>query len=136
MRRRNNRRMLCLNRCDLLSHPNGLRFLRGDHMEMPAVALVEPDRPTAERYESLIRIANSIRSQREPQELFGILVHELSQVVQFDGIAQFDESANKINWHLGSGCRGRAHSPSEVDREGTLAAWVYRHQETVVVGTL
>src|SRR6185295_11400456 len=72
----------------------------GDHMEIAAVARAEPDRSTGERYESLIRIANAIRAQKEPQELFGILVHELSQVIQFDGIAQFDESSHKINWHL------------------------------------
>jgi formate hydrogenlyase transcriptional activator len=105
-------------------------------MEMPAVALAKPDRSTAERYESLIRIANSIRAQKEPQELFGILVRELSQVIQFDGIAQFDESSHKINWHLGIACRNREHGPSEIDHNETLPAWVYRNQETVVLGTL
>jgi formate hydrogenlyase transcriptional activator len=103
---------------------------------MLAVALAEPERSTAERYESLIRIANSIRAQQDPQELFGVLVHELSQVIQFDGIAQFDESSNKINWHLGVGCRKRDHGPSEIGREETLASWVYRHQETVVLASL
>jgi formate hydrogenlyase transcriptional activator len=105
-------------------------------MEMLAVAPAEPERSTAERYESLIRISNSIRAQQDPQELFGILVHELSQVIQFDGIAQFDESSNKISWHLGGGCRKRDHGPSEIGREETLASWVYRHQDTVVLGTL
>jgi formate hydrogenlyase transcriptional activator len=105
-------------------------------MQMPAPARTVPYRSTAERYESLIRIANSIRARKEPRELFGILVDELSQVVQFDGIAQFDESANKIHWHLGVECRKPEHGPSESDRENTLAAWVYRHQETVVLGTL
>ena len=105
-------------------------------METVALARVESGRSTADRYESLIRIANSIRAQKEPQELFGILVHELSQVIQFDGIAQYDESSNKINWHLGAGCRKREHGPSDIDREATLAAWVYRHQETVVLDTL
>ncbi len=105
-------------------------------MEMPAVALAEPDRSTAERYESLIRIANSIRAQKEPQELFGILVHELSQVIQFDGIAQFDESSHQITWHLGIACRNREHCPSEIDHKETLPAWVFRNQETVVLGTL
>jgi formate hydrogenlyase transcriptional activator len=103
-------------------------------MEMSVVAA--PDPSTAERYESLIRIANSIRAGKEPGELFGILAHELSKVVPFDGIAQFDEASNKVNWHLGTGCRKRDHNPGEIDREETLAAWVYRHQETVVVGTL
>src|SRR6516225_12429636 len=103
---------------------------------MLEVARAEPEQSTAERYESLIRIANSIRAQQDPQELFGALVHELSQVIQFDGIAQFDESSNKINWHLGGGCRKRDHGPSETGREETLASWVYRHQETVVLASL
>src|SRR5579871_4496986 len=105
-------------------------------MAISAFARMEPDRSTADRYEALIRIANSIRAQRDPKELFGILVHELSQVIQFDGIAQFDELSNKINWHLGGGCSRPHHSPSEVEREETLAAWVYRQQEIVVMGTL
>lgn len=103
---------------------------------MLEVAHAEPEQSTAKRYESLIRIANSIRAQQDPQELFGVLVHELSQVIQFDGIAQFDESSNKINWHLGGGCRQRDHGPSETDREESLASWVYRHQETVVLASL
>jgi formate hydrogenlyase transcriptional activator len=84
----------------------------------------------------LIRVANSIRAQQDPQGLFGVLVHELSQVIQFDGIAQFDESSNKINWHLGAGCRKRDRGPSEIEREETLASWVYRYQEVLVLGSL
>ena len=105
-------------------------------MAISALARMEPDRSTADRYESLIRIANSIRARKEPQELFGILVHELSQAIQFDGIAQFDELSNKINWHFGISCRNRDHGPSEVNRDETIAAWVYRSQEILVIGTL
>jgi formate hydrogenlyase transcriptional activator len=100
------------------------------------MAPISPERSTAERYEALIRIANSIRARTEPRELFEILAHELSQVIQFDGIAQFDEQANKVNWHLGTGCQKGNRNPSEINREETLAAWVYRHQENVVLGTL
>ena len=57
---------------------------------------IELDRSTVARYESLIRIAASIRAQKEPQDLFGILVQELGQVVQFDAIAQYDEESNKV----------------------------------------
>ena len=65
----------------------------------------ESHQSTAARYESLIRIAASVRAQNEPQELFGLLIEELGQVIQFDAIAQFDESSNKIHWHMCSGCR-------------------------------
>ena len=86
------------------------------------------DRSTAARYESLIRIAASVRSQKDPKELFGLLVDELRQVVQFDGIAQYDEGSNKVHWHLCSGCRKPDYSPSEIDKEETLAAWVFQNQ--------
>jgi len=94
------------------------------------------DRSTAARYESLIRIAASVRSQKDPKELFGLLVDELRQVVQFDGIAQYDEGSNKVHWHLCSGCRKPDYSPSEIDKEETLAAWVFQNQETVALGNL
>jgi formate hydrogenlyase transcriptional activator len=105
-------------------------------MQMMAVARVEPDRSTADRYEALIRIANSIRSRTEPQELFNILVQELSRVIPFDGIAQFDEESNKVNWHFGGECQPCHRSPAEVEREETIASWVFRNQETLVLGTL
>src|ERR1051325_11985065 len=82
-------------------------------MLAPATAATLPDGSTAERYESLIRIANSIRARKEPRELFGLLVQELSRVIQFDAIAQFDEASNKIDWHLGGGCRKPAQGRSE-----------------------
>jgi len=96
----------------------------------------ESDQSTAAKYESLIRIAASIRARKEPRDLFEILIQELGQVVQFDAIAQYDESSNKVHWHMCSGCRKPNYSPSEIDKEETLAAWVYRHQEPVALGDL
>src|SRR5262245_61816376 len=100
------------------------------------IAVAQPDQSTAERYEALIRIANSIRAQKDPRELFGTLVHELGRVIQLDAIAQFDEASNKVDWHLGVGCHKPEHSPSEIDREETIAAWVFRCQEIVAIGSL
>src|SRR5258706_9564190 len=88
------------------------------------------------RYESLIRIAASVRSQKEPQDLFGILIQELGQVVQFDAIAQFHESSNKVQWHMCTACRRPDSTPSEIDKEETLPAWVYQHQKTVAIPDL
>jgi formate hydrogenlyase transcriptional activator len=105
-------------------------------MPTSAMALVKSDQSTADRYESLIRIAESIRALSDPQELFGVLVHELGQVLQFDGIARFDEASNKVDFYLCPGCRKPEDCPAEPDKEGNLAAWVYEHQETVVLGTL
>jgi len=96
----------------------------------------ESHQSTAARYESLIRIAAAVRSQQDPQDLFGLLVEELGQVVQFDAIAQYDEGSNKVHWHMCSGCRRPQYLPSDITKEETLAAWVYRHQEVVVLPDL
>ena len=68
--------------------------------------------------------------------MFGVLVHELGQVLQFDAIAQFDEWSAKVAIHLGPGCLDTEHCPGEIAKEETVAAWVYEHQETLVLGTL
>jgi len=96
----------------------------------------ESDQSTAARYESLIRIATAVRSQKAAQDLFALLVEELGQVIQFDAIAQYDESSNKIHWHMCAGCRKPASTPHEVDKEETLAAWVFQHQEAVTIQSL
>ena len=98
---------------------------------MGMAAVVGPDR-SVERYEALIRISNSIRARHEPRDLFDILVQELRQVIPFDAIAQFDESSNKVHWHLGPGCQ-HGECP-EAETSEPLPQWVYRTQETVVLG--
>jgi len=100
---------------------------------MPSPALDTPSRSSAfTRYESLIRLSESIRTQREPKELFRLLVSELCKVVQFDAIAQFDEAANKIDWHLCDRCPNSC-SAAELPKEETLAWWVYQHQQSLVI---
>ena len=105
-------------------------------MSSSAIAITESDQVTAERYESLIRIAASIRAQKDPKELFGTLAHELGKVLPFDGMAQYDEASNKVAWHMCAGCRKADYIPDQVDQDDTIAAWVYEHQETVVLGNL
>src|SRR6185312_1438241 len=100
------------------------------------VSETESQHSTAARYESSIRIAASVRAQKEPQDLFRLLIEELGQVIQFDAIAQYDESSNKVSWHMCSGCRKPSSLPSDLDKEETLAAWIHRNQETVVLPNL
>jgi formate hydrogenlyase transcriptional activator len=95
----------------------------------------QTDQSVAERYEALLRISNLIRARLESESLFDILAHELGQVVPFDAIAQFDESANKVNWYLGPACHDQGQRPCEDDCE-SLPAWVYRNQESVVLNTV
>jgi formate hydrogenlyase transcriptional activator len=87
------------------------------------------------RYEVLVRISNSIRARKEPQDLFEVLVNELRKVIPFDAVAQFDESAHKVHWHLGPACQKREGCPSEAETGETLPHFVYRTQETVFLGT-
>src|SRR5579883_3453911 len=100
---------------------------------MVAVQIAEADSSTAARYEALIRISNSIRARKEPRDLFEILVQELRKVISFDAIAQFDESSNKINWHLGPSCHDRDGCPDDLERGESLPRMVFRTQETVVL---
>ncbi len=103
-------------------------------LSMSSVALqVQSEDLVTARYESLIRLAESIRAQHDPSGLFCILVHELQQVVQFDGIAQFDEAANKINWHFCQQCEEPSIPPAAVPKEESIAWWVYQHQCALVV---
>ncbi len=94
------------------------------------------DQSTAQRYESLIRIADSIRAQTDPGALFGILVKELGHVIQFDAIARFDEASNKIDWYICPWCIKPQETPWETNKDETIAAWVYEHQEPLVLGSL
>src|SRR5580698_1525076 len=85
------------------------------------------------RYRSLIRIAQAIRGHRNPKELFELLTVELRDVLPFDGIAQFDESANKIHWNH---CREKdpRHNPApRLEPEDTLGWWVFQQQKPLVV---
>lgn len=99
---------------------------------MPAATLAAMEESTAERYEALMRISNSIRSRKEPEDLFDLLVVELEKVIPFDGIAQFDESSNKIRWHLGPACNNTGHHSADADDE-TLPGFVFRTQESVIL---
>ena len=100
---------------------------------MGMAAVAERER-SVERYEALIRISNSIRARHEPRDLFDILVEELTHVIPFDAIAQFDESSNKVHWHLGPACQHGECPEPEISE--SLPQWVYRMQETVLLGTL
>jgi formate hydrogenlyase transcriptional activator len=107
-------------------------------MQAMMVKELEPEMPAGEsiaaRYQSLIRLAESIRAQRDPQELFNLLVCELCRVVQFDAIAQYDEAANKVNLHYGWKCGQPEHGTrSELAKEETLAWWVHHHQQPVLI---
>ena len=85
------------------------------------------------RYESLIRLAEAIRTHQHPDDLFQVLVRELGNVVRFDAIAQYDEALHKVNWHLGEQCNPAAAPSRDLQKEETIAWWVQHHQQPVVI---
>src|SRR5882762_9638333 len=93
----------------------------------------ETEKLPAARYESLIRLAEAIRTEQLPQELFHVLVRELGNVVRFDAVAQYDEALNKVNWYLGELCNPAAKPSRELEKEETIAWWVQHHQEVLVI---
>src|ERR1700761_1287820 len=101
--------------------------IRPSAMEAEAVDLVSL------RYEALIRLADSIRAQRDSNELFCILVQELSAVIPFDAVAQFDQDSNKVNWYFCEECKRPSVSPAEFPKEESIPWWVYERQRPVVI---
>jgi formate hydrogenlyase transcriptional activator len=91
------------------------------------------DQSVGARYEALIRLADSIRAQHEPNALFRELVDELSPVISFDAIAQYDESSEKVNWHLCESLQQPRTPPSDVQNDETLASWVSENQQVAVI---
>ncbi len=94
---------------------------------------VHSEQSVGARYESLIRLAASIRAQHDTKALFRALVNELRPVIPFDAIAQYDESARKVDWHLCDSCPRPTPHPSEIPLEGTLPWWVAENQQAAVI---
>ena len=87
----------------------------------------------ASRYESMIRLAEAIRSQRDQKDLFQLLAGELRQVVPFDVMAQCDHAGNKVNWHFSEAYDSEKGQVSDIPKEETVAWWVDRTQQPVVL---
>jgi formate hydrogenlyase transcriptional activator len=85
------------------------------------------------RYESLIRLAEAIRSHRDPNDLFQLLANELRHVVAFDAMAQCDHAGNKVRWHFCEELDSRVSRVSDIPKEETVGWWVHHTQEAVVL---
>ncbi len=96
-------------------------------MPVRAAETLEP------QYESLIRLAEVIRSHPDQRDLFQLLADELRQVVPFDAICQVDHAGNKVNWHFSEACDSSASGMSEIPKEETVGWWVDRAQQAVVL---
>jgi formate hydrogenlyase transcriptional activator len=101
---------------------------------MVDAVLENEDAAPAARYESLIRLAEAIRSGAGVDNLFGLLVEHLRGVVPFDAIAQFDETSTKVNWHNERPTGGPQPCPLQgADSSDTVAGWVHERQEPLVI---
>src|SRR5713101_2152864 len=87
----------------------------------------------APRYESLMRLAEAIRSHRDQKDLFQLLADELRQVVPFDVMAQCDPAGNKVNWHFSEAYDSEKCVVSDIPKEETVHWWVHRSQQPVVL---
>jgi formate hydrogenlyase transcriptional activator len=87
----------------------------------------------APRYESLIRLAEAIRSHRDQKDLFQLLADELRQVVPFDAMSQIDPTGNKVNWRFSEAYDSRLSRVSDIPKEETVAWWVHRTQQPLVI---
>jgi formate hydrogenlyase transcriptional activator len=87
----------------------------------------------ASRYESMIRLAEAIRSHRDQKDLFHLLVNELRHVVPFDAMAQKDHAGNRINWHFSEAYESGISRVSDIPNEESVAWWVDRNQQPVVL---
>src|SRR6202043_2054161 len=85
------------------------------------------------RYESLIRLAEAIRSHRDQKDLFQFLAEELRQVVPFDALSQCDHAGNKVNWHLSEDYESRSSRFPHIPKEETVGWWVDQTQEPLVL---
>jgi formate hydrogenlyase transcriptional activator len=103
---------------------------------MNASTQTRPEALSAARYEALVRLARAISAHRDPEDLFCLLATELRRVVKFDaiGVAQYDEAANRVYWHLAERCSEPGFGlPSDVAPEETVTSWVYQHQQPLVI---
>jgi formate hydrogenlyase transcriptional activator len=87
----------------------------------------------APRYESLIRLAEAIRSHRDQKDLFQLLADELRHVVPFDAMAEFDHAGNRVNWTFSEPYDSRISTVSDVPREESVEWWVHRTQQPLVI---
>jgi formate hydrogenlyase transcriptional activator len=95
-------------------------------------------RALATRYETLVRVSQAIGANRDPKELFGVLVDELHRVVHFDsiGVSLRDQDSDHFQNHFIDMESRSVVVPEEiVASEETFASWVYEHQEPLLTST-
>jgi formate hydrogenlyase transcriptional activator len=91
------------------------------------------------KYLTLLELSKAIASHRDLSGLFHDLACRLQKLVDFShlGVMLYDPKRNVMRFHLLETCEpSEWQNPSEVPIEGSIAGWVWEHQEPVVIRDL
>lgn len=98
----------------------------------PAIEVVRDLEAPTERYEALLRAANSIASCSDCDTAADVLVKELREVIAFDylRLVAFESGTDAVAWHLFYLNGQRQRTPvTDALREGTPVSWVHEYQQ-------
>jgi formate hydrogenlyase transcriptional activator len=91
------------------------------------------------KYLTLLELSKAIASHRDLSGLFHDLACRLQSLVDFShlGVLLYDEKRKVMRFHLIETCEPTHwQTPAEVPMEGSIAGWVWQHQEAVVIRDL
>ena len=91
------------------------------------------------KYLTLLELSKAIALHRDLSGLFHDLACRLQSLVDFShlGMMLYDPQRNVMRFHLLETCEPTAwQTPSEVPMEGSIAGWVWTHQEPVIIHDL
>ncbi len=91
------------------------------------------------KYLTLLELSKAIVSHRDLSGLFHDLACRLQKLVDFSqlGVMLYDPKRNVMRFHLLETCEpSEWQNPAEVPMEGTMAGWVWEHQEALVIHDL
>jgi len=91
------------------------------------------------KYLTLLELSKAIAAHRDLSQLFHDLACRLQHLFNFRdlGVMLYDRSRNLMKLHLLETCApAEWETPTEVPIEGSIAGWVWQHQEPVVIRDL
>jgi len=92
-----------------------------------------------EKYLTLLELSKAIASHRDLSELFHDLACRLQNLFHFRnlGVMLHDGTRNVMRLHLLETCEPKLwEAPSEVPIEGSIAGWVWNHQQPLIIRDL
>ena len=91
------------------------------------------------KFLTLLELSKAIASHRDLSGLFHDLACRLQKLVDFShlGVMLYDPKHNVMRFHLLETCEpSEWQNPAEVPMKGSIAGWVWEHQEAVVIRDL